>query len=258
VNRMYLARGPSKSAKRLIHRLVGEQLTGTIDYFRFPGRRPGWGGPFNGQPLRCELFAALTAHVRPYAIVETGTYLGTTTEFLAETGLPVYTVEAHPRNYGFARARLWRRRNVTLFHGDSRAVLQRLLADRRLNLPPRTLFYYLDAHWNDDLPLGEEINIIFNSSSSGVVMVDDFQVPFDAGYGYDDYGPNKALSIAYIAQAIAVHQLQVFYPASPSHCEGGLRRGCVVLAKRDVHGRTLSAISLLRPAQTPEHITNIL
>jgi hypothetical protein len=143
----------------------------------YPDRGVAWGGAFNGQPLRQALFLALIRQLEPAAIVETGTYLGPTTEFMAETGLPIFTIEAHPRRYGFARARLWRRRNVTLLQDDSWAALLTLFDGPLRGFGNRTLFFYLDAHWNDDLPLAEEIEIIFARCPAAVVMVDDFRVP---------------------------------------------------------------------------------
>ena len=40
---------------------------------------------------------ALVEKFKPAAIIETGTYLGTTTEFMAATGVPVYSVEGNLR-----------------------------------------------------------------------------------------------------------------------------------------------------------------
>ena len=81
-----------------------------------------------------------------------------------------------------------------------------------------------------------------------VVMIDDFQVRSDAGYGYDDYGPEKALVLGYIRAAISAHQLQAYYPSTPSVAESGSRRGCVVLAKGSSHGSVLASTSFLRLA----------
>ena len=108
--------------------------------------------------------------------METGTFLGDTTELMAQTGLPVFTFELDPRNYGYSRARFWRTRNVKLFHGDSRTGLRRLFEGALHSLSGGTLVFYLDAHWNDDLPLAEELDIIFGRCPSAVVMIDDFEV----------------------------------------------------------------------------------
>jgi hypothetical protein len=220
-----------------------------IDYYRHPERGAAWGGPFNGQPYRQQIFEWILAHVRPAAIVETGTYLGTTAEFMSQTGLPLFTIESNPRRYGFARARLWWKRNVTIRMGDSRAQLQALFDGPLRSMKNKTIFVYLDAHWNTDLPVGEELNIVFQNCPAAVVMIDDFQVPDDPGYGYDDYGRGKALTFTYIAPAIVSHGLRIFYPSTPSSEEAGVRRGCVVLMKNAVHGRALASCLLLRAAE---------
>jgi len=53
---------------------------------------------------------------------------------------------------------------------------------------------------------------------------------------------------AYLASAVAAQGLQAFYPSTPSEEEGGARRGCVLLAKGVIHGRTLASAPLLRSA----------
>jgi hypothetical protein len=231
--------------KAIMRHLLGDKAIGVINYLRFPSRGAAWGGPFNGQLARRALFRDIIINSRPSVIVETGTYLGTTTDFLADTGLPIYSIEADPRNYGFARARLWRRRNVTLLQGDSRETLRKLINGPLRALASSSLFFYLDAHWNYDLPLAEELELIFSRCSAAVVMIDDFQVPFDTGYGYDDYGGGKALVPCYIAPAVSVHGLRAFYPSTSSADESGARRGCVVLAKHPALILGLSSLPLL-------------
>jgi len=240
------------------------QAIGMIDYIKSPDRGAGW-GPFNGQTARQALFVDIITKTQPRAIVETGTFLGATTELMSQTGLPVFTIESRPRNYGFARARFWRRRNVNVLYGDSRAGLRRLFDGALRPFSSFTLFFYLDAHWNDDLPLAEEIDIIFSRCPTAITMIDDFEVAGDAGYGFDDYGPGKALVLGYITPALSAHQLQAFYPSTPSagdypstpmaalglSASGRLRRGCVVLVKKPCHASVLAPMPLLRPALEP-------
>ena len=265
---------PALLAKRILRPLLPKQTIGIIqrtigmlDYIKSPDQGAGW-GPFNGQTARQALFVDILTKTGPHAIVETGTFLGATTEFMSQAGLPVFTIEAHPRNYGFARARFWRKRNVKLLYGDSRTGLHKLFDGALHPLFRLTIFFYLDAHWNDDLPLAEEIDIIFSHCPMAVVIIDDFEVPFDAGYGFDDYGPGKALVAGYIKPAISKHQLTAFYPSTPSAADypstpmaaiglaasGRLRRGCVVLVKDVCHGPTLATIPLLRAGTEAELI----
>jgi hypothetical protein len=71
---------------------------------------------------------------------------------MATLGVPVFSIEANPRYYGFACTRLWGRPNVTLLQGDSREMLNSIFDDALLDRLDSTLFIYLDAHWNEDLP----------------------------------------------------------------------------------------------------------
>lgn len=231
--------------KSIIKQLVGEKLVGGLDYFRFPQYKSSWGGPFNGQQSRRKLFLSLMERLKPEVIVETGTYRGTTTEFMASSGIQVVSIEGHARNYGYAAMRLKKLRNVRVFLGDSREVLKRLFENELAGLVSGTIFVYLDAHWNSDLPLEGEINLVFEACPNAVVMIDDFEVPSDPGYTFDDYGEGSALVYSYIAPAVARHRLRVFYPSGPSAEETGLKRGAVVLSK-EVHAASLSAEPLLR------------
>lgn len=268
---MSLALDPPAIAKRALRQLLPrqairllQQTAGAIDYLRAPELGVEW-GPFNGQTARQALFIELVTKTQPRAIVETGTSLGATTDLMSQTGLPVFTIELYPLHYGFARARFWRRRNVKLLHEDSRTGLRRLFDGPLRGLAHQTVFFYLDAHghvFGDDLPLAEELDLVFGQCPSAVVVIDDFEVPNDPGYGYDDYGPGKALVYDYIQPAIAAHQLRAFYPSTPSVADypstpmaaaglavpGRLRRGCVVLVTEARHAAVLAATPLLRAA----------
>lgn len=235
-----------KLLRKTAGRTTADMLAGMVDYYRFPEKRAGWGGPFNGQKSRQALFRELQGTTRPAMLVETGTHLGTTAEYLAGFKRPVFTVEGEARNYGFSRMRLRRLGNVTLVHGDSRVFLRKLLAGSGLLRPDDALFAYLDAHWNEDLPLAEELDIVFSSCPKAIAMIDDFEVPGDPGYGFDDYGPGKALTLSYVAPALARFGLAAYVPACRASKETGARRGCAVLAGREVHAPALDKLALLR------------
>ncbi len=212
---------------------------GRLEYYLFPNWRNGWGGPFNGQKRRKELFEGILHNVSPKAIVETGTFRGRTASYFAETGLPVYSVEYNPRVYGFARELLRGYDNVVMLEGDSRAGLRQFLGTALSDKLQDPLFFYLDAHWNADLPLAEELDIIFAACARPVVMIDDFEVPDDAGYGYDDYGGANVLNAEYIAPSVERYGMSELYPSAPSSSETGAKRGSVILC-----GKTDAAILL--------------
>jgi hypothetical protein len=233
----------------LLRRAIGATLFGALAFIRRPEQRLAWGGPFNGQAYRCLLFAALIERLRPVAIVETGTYLGTTTEWIAAFQVPVFTCESGRENFGFARTRLAALSNVTVTPGDSRTFLRGLLADRLRPANDATVIFYLDAHWNSDLPLAEEVDLVFRTCARAVVLIDDFEVPGDPGYGFDAYGPDLTLNASYIASAVQRYRLASFYPSTPSSVETGKRRGCVLLCSEGV-ADALRALPLLRCARS--------
>lgn len=217
------------AARSRVRAWLGDEQLGMLDYWRRPEWRATWGGPFNGQAFRQRLFAELCSRVQFAAIVETGTYRGATTTYLRQAArVPVHSFESAPRNYGFARARLLLTRGVHLHRTDSRAGLEWLATARAL--PPGPVFFYLDAHWKDDLPLSEELDLAFAHWPQAVVMIDDFAVPDDPWYGFDDYGQRKALTLAYLGRR-AAPPMAVWFPACASSAETGERRGCVVLAR---------------------------
>lgn len=190
----------------------------------------GWGGPLNGQQGRREAFAALVHSTEPAAIVETGTFRGITTEWMAQNFKePIYTCETDPRYFHQAKQKLAPFTHVYCELKDSRAFLRDLS-----NILPgeRPVLYYLDAHWAEDLPLREEIEIILSADDNAVVMIDDFAVPGDEGYRWDDYGPGKRLTLEIFEGTLAT-EAHLFFPSLPSGAETGAKRGCCVVTNND-------------------------
>lgn len=209
-----------------VRRRVPPRVAGMIDLLR-PSVSQGFGGPFNGQERRIEAVRDIFSCVPFEAVIETGTFRGTTTRFLrALSDAPVATVEADPRYFHYARLRLLFS-GVRVIHGDSATVLRSLSQDLVWGKSPA--FFYLDAHWMDALPLSGELRTIASAWSDFVVLIDDFAVPGDQGYGYDDYGPSGRLDLGLVAAA-AIPNVVVYWPSSPSAHESGARRGWIVLA----------------------------
>jgi hypothetical protein len=224
-------------------------LRGWIRYYSRPEDRQGYGGPFNGQSFRQRIFAQLLEAARFEAIVETGTFRGTTTEYMWQKAkCPVYTVEMNPKVFGFAKAHLRRKPGISLHLGDSVTFLRQLIRDRIQLAAP--VFFYLDAHGRGELPLGPELELIFANWHKAVVMIDDFRVPGDDGYTFDSYGPDAVLDERLLAR-MALSGVRRFFPSAPSEKETGNRRGCVVLASNPEILKVLSGLdTLVCPATT--------
>jgi hypothetical protein len=195
-------------------------------------RVPYRAGPetgFNGQLGRKRIFEEMLRVVDVQAIVETGTMLGDTTGYLAETSkLKVYTCDVEPRFLRMARTRLEKRGEIVMELSDSRSFLRKL---SRTELVNQVVFFYLDAHWFEDLPLREELEIISSSWREFVVMIDDFKVPYDKGYGFDEYGRAMTLEMDLVADIIKSYDLVTYFPTVSSSAETGMKRGFVILVK---------------------------
>jgi hypothetical protein len=198
---------------------------------------------FNGQSVRIAMFDEMLFTIPFAAVVETGTYTGETTEFfLNRTSVPVHTVELdHDRAQAVA-ARLSSYPAAHVVCGDSRAFLADLASSA--SFPRENVFFYLDAHWNEDLPLQDEVSQVVACWRHSAIMIDDFQVPDDSGYGFDSYGAHKTLCLEYLGEQIS--GLPVYFPASPSTEETGHRRGCVVIGTDDVIMLALDRVTMLR------------
>jgi predicted O-methyltransferase YrrM len=209
-----------------------------------PVYSPGDDVGFNGQLVRKQIFRDLIAAFPFEVILETGTWTGNTSAYMAQTArLPVHTCEANPRFHAVAKMRLANVSGVHFQFADSREFLEQ---SARSELASKFAFFYLDAHWYDDLPLAEELEIIERGWRQFVVMIDDFRVPGDDGYGYDNYGPNKALAIEYLADVMRTRNLEAFFPAVPSAEETGPKRGCVVITRSGELSQRLAGVASLR------------
>jgi hypothetical protein len=113
--------------------------------------------------------------------VETGTYVGDTTAYLAKTALRVVTIEPDPALAERATTRFKTTVNVTVVEGSSEIALPAVL--RNLNGP---VSFWLDGHYSGgitykgavDTPISSELAAIesyLHGVSSANILVDDFR-----------------------------------------------------------------------------------
>lgn len=191
----------------------------------FPAYDGPWYCPMNGQTGRQALVRELFRSLPFERVVETGCYRGASTEFLWYlSGLPTYTVDRSRSFTAYVRRRM-RHTGVQVTTGDSRAFLTDL-AER--TDPDSLTFFYLDAHWGLTPPLAEEVAIITRRWARAVILIDDFQVPDDPGYGFDQYGCHR-LNREYLLAGDSVGNYRFLWPNVPAGQETGYRRGCCVL-----------------------------
>lgn len=218
-------------------------LTALLDIARARVKRDQWGGPFNNQARRQQIFRDLHHALSFDRIIETGTLRGTTTDFFSrETRARVYSVEIVPVHHYYARYRLLLSWRVHLQCGDSLSYLRQLSGRRQL---AGATFFYLDAHTGDAIPLRDEVDFIFEHAESPVIMIDDFQVPDDPGYGFNQRTHDN-LDLTYLRLSESPDRM-AFFPRARAVEESGARRGCVVLARSGVVADRIGRVPSLRP-----------
>lgn len=146
-------------------------------------------------------WAVLDRHTIPGATwVETGTYLGDTTDFLAARSPMVYSVEPSDALYKAGERRFRNRANVKLLHGTSEMVFPKLLKQ----LSGKVCFW-LDGHASGGVTfqgvsatpvMNEllEIEASLPNFSSTVVLVDDMRCFDPTIPAYADYPPRAKLT----------------------------------------------------------------
>lgn len=115
------------------------------------------------------------------AFVETGTFRGDSLRWVAEAfpNLPCFSCESSKIFYAWARSRV-KRKNAHVSFGESRKFLAGRLGSFR------SCLFWLDAHWGENWPILDELQIILKSGINGVVLIDDFDVGMD-GFGFDSF-----------------------------------------------------------------------
>lgn len=107
--------------------------------------------------------------------VEGGTYKGGTAKKMSDKFRKVYTIEKSDVMFKEAEQNLKDIPNVTMLKGDTREHLKNVL-DNNDNI-----LFWLDAHWSggdtygqeDECPLIEELEIIFDYPKNYVILIDD-------------------------------------------------------------------------------------
>jgi predicted O-methyltransferase YrrM len=204
----------------------------------------------NGQLSKMEMFTELVAAKPMRVAVETGTFRGWTTRYLAGRFRHVVTFENDIANIEQARAHCAVHPNISFVHGDS-ARIERAWAD--IPIPTEEIdFAYLDAHWGEHCPLNEELDFLLGKAPNAIIFIDDFKVEDDGGYGYDSY-PSMTLDLEHIRGVLEAHDAVCFSPVRRGVNDTCIYyrdidpRGTVVVVPRAMQA-TLAQARTVRPA----------
>jgi len=191
-----------------------------------------WISPFNGQSRRTYAISVLAHELEPTAVVETGTFVGSSTQFFL--GMPtvkkVISIESNLASYKIASTRYkdFSSDRLELLHGDSKVLFSEVLDSP--NPKTTTLLCYLDAHWEGDIPTIEELKLLARWEGTWLAVVDDFKIPSEigGGYGFDQYG-DSIVDMSVIPKDCG---LRVYIPNDSSENETGAKRGTAYIFGR--------------------------
>lgn len=141
---------------------------------------------FEGDTHLKNQFELLVQHHKIDAIIETGTYLGSTTVKFAEMVPAVFTIESNAAYYNQAKEYITSsgRDNITQFFGSSALTLPMVIVEASVF---ENKLFFLDAHWGENNPLLQELAVIAKAGLKPVIVIHDFKVPECPELGFDSY-----------------------------------------------------------------------
>lgn len=141
---------------------------------------------FNTDYKLAERFIFMKSKYGIKTAIETGTYHGDTTSWLAENFETVYTVEYDKRYLDVAQSKISQYDNIKSYLGSSTDYLGKFLEECKDN---GEIIIFLDAHWYAN-PVLQELERIKESGLKPIIAIHDFKVPGRPDLGYDEY-PNQ-------------------------------------------------------------------
>lgn len=179
--------------------------------------------PFNGQAQRMSTISKICRDFSPNVGIETGTYLGSSTPYLAAmVSEEMYTIEIDPSAGAQANERFKKNHpnsRIQLRMGDSVSEIVKILG--RVDPKSKRVVAYLDAHWYEAVPTTQEIEALINWGGSWIAIIDDFKVQSDPLYKFDVYGSVE------IGPAILPSNsgISLYVTNQPAYRETGRRKG---------------------------------
>ena len=155
--------------------------------------------PAYSDPELLDKTLQLRARFELETFFETGTYHGLSSKIVSEYFKNVITVESDEGSYKQAVTNLSEVANCTALHGSSPDIMR-----SRIKEGDNSIFFFLDAHWDEYWPLLDELQVIRDKKIKPVIAIHDFYVPNGRGgasFGFDSYN-GQPLDFSYIKTSI--------------------------------------------------------
>jgi hypothetical protein len=142
----------------------------------------GMAEAFGRDPILEAMIRQLVAEQKIRTVVETGSWRGYTTRRFSEFVNNVFTIESDSALQFAARQTLVDRANAVVITGRSQNMLPALMPGLF-----KPILYYLDAHWENDWPILDELKAIADLDDRCCIIIHDCKVPGCPGLGFDSY-----------------------------------------------------------------------
>lgn len=150
-------------------------------------------------------FRQLVKDYKIQTVIETGTWRGYTARKLSHFVPSVITIEKDDALFKMALETVRGIQGIALINDDSRNAISLLLGVTKAKgwwiKPDKPILYYLDAHWGDDWPLFEELEIIAANDPRCVIVIHDIKVP-GKPFKFDTYN-GQALTFELVEPYLA-------------------------------------------------------
>lgn len=193
--------------------------------------------PFNEDGFMELEFLSIKKRFAITNVVETGTYHGVTTCWLANSFKNVYTTEVNPNFYTIAQNRFIDNKvqdKIKAYQGDSVTVLALIIDD--IKQKGGNSLFFLDAHWYANPLIGELNQIAVSGYKPTVICIHDMMNPNDLTMGYDVY-PDQGITYTY--EWVQPHIEAIYgkdgYEYYFNEKADGARRGALFIINKDAN-----------------------
>ena len=167
---------------------------------------------FHGDEYLLKLANHLAANTK--AFIETGANVGSTLAYVARVHPSLRCLSCEPDSsaHEAAMKNAGKYPNVFLLHGTSQEFISYLDKNEEWVFAEACMFW-LDAHgYGFEWPLKKELEFITQKFKTGYILIDDFKVPGQERFGYDQY-QEQICSYDYIKGVLnPAKTYQLYYP----------------------------------------------
>jgi len=139
--------------------------------------------PFEGDYCLKSDYLKIINQFNPTLLIETGTHLGNTTEFIATLNIPFMAVEKDGNFFNITNEKIKHHKHVNLIQGDSAETLEAQFE----YLKDKKILAFLDAHWGGGFILERELELMAKLPIKPFLILHDFYNPEHPEYGYDSH-----------------------------------------------------------------------